>query len=55
VKKSRDLQLVETPSAVLVTGILSEEQANGDSQAVRAGDPVVVEDSEVEDSGGNIT
>ena len=43
-KESRDLHLGVMPSAVLVTGILSEEQANVDSQAGRAGVPEKVED-----------
>lgn len=67
-KESGDPHPGETPSEVLVTGILSEGQANVDSRAGRAGVPETVEDlravdrvighvavDKVVDSGGKIT
>ena len=67
-KESGDPHPGETPSEVLVTGILSVGQANVDSRADRAGAPETVEDlravdrvvghvavDKVVNSGGKIT
>lgn len=53
-KESGDPHPGETPSEVLVTGILSEGQVNVDSRAGRAGAPEMVEDLRAVDKVGHV-
>jgi len=54
VKESGDPHPGETPSEVLVTGILSEGQVNVDSRAGRAGDPETAEALRAVDKVGHV-